>query len=189
MRGIAAAVVVFAVMVPGSVAWGTLISEGAGDLSNNGLAPSGPFVLTLGSNPVTGSYGAQGGVPDRDYFSFVVPVGYRLDQVLVGAGFTAGGSVSFIGIEVGPQVTVDPTSGSTGNLLGFALVGAGDIGTDILNQLGGPLGEGTYSVWIQETRQGVFPYEYRFQVAVIPEPGVAMVAVAVGGGLLGRRRR
>jgi len=138
---------------------------------------------------VRGRGDAASGVVDRDYFTVVVPVGQRLEGIVVGSGFRAGGGgLSFIGIEAGSQVLASPTSGGP-SLLGFALVGTGDIGTSILDQLGGPLGAGTHSLWIQEIEHGSFPYEYDLQVAVIPEPGVAMVVVAAGGGLLGRRRR
>ena len=41
MREVVAAGLLSGVVVPGSTSWGTIIAEGAGDFSNNGLAPSG----------------------------------------------------------------------------------------------------------------------------------------------------
>src|SRR3954453_16974381 len=79
----------------------------AGDLSNSG---AGPTVVNLGfwSNLIFGSTGFEAGAMDRDYFSITVPAGAVLSSLTVLPGTSVGGDVTFIGVQVGPQVTVSP---------------------------------------------------------------------------------
>lgn len=173
----------------------------SGDLSNNGLATT-AVVMVPGENLLIGSTGRVGGVVDRDYFSFTLPAGWQLDTLTVLPGTKALGAApaSFIAVQAGPQVTVNPTGGSAAGLLGWAHYGENDIGTDILGLMGvapgaigfaGALPAGTYSFWIQDSGTGVADYRLSFGVSAVPEPAtwaLWLAGLGVAGGMARRAR-
>jgi hypothetical protein len=154
----------------------------SGDLSNSGMAPT-LLTVSLGLNDVYGTTGkSSAGVIDRDYFTFTIPQGMELASITVLPGTESLGAndVSFIGVESGPQVTVNPSTATDATgLLGWWHYGAQDIGVDILPLMGSagdnstgftaPLPAGTYSFWIQEASVGSVPYGLEFAV-ITPEP-------------------
>ncbi len=173
----------------------------SGDLANLGATPT-ALSFGLGSNVIRGTTGRNAaGVVDRDYFSFTVAAGWQLETltVLPGSTFLGGAGASFIGMQVGPVMTVDPESGSATGLLGWWLYNENDIGNDILQQMGsspgavgytGALPAGTYTVWVQETATGVAAYGFDFAVTQVPEPASALLMLAGVAGLgLALRRR
>jgi hypothetical protein len=185
---------------------GTIWNEADnGDLSNSGLAPTAVGPLTVGSNEIFGSTGSSAsGVVDLDYFVITVPTGFVVNSLNVLPGTQAGGSVSFIGVEAGPQVTVSPDATSAAGLLGWTHYGPANINMDILPAMSiasegssgftPPLGAGQYSFWIQELSVGAFQYGFDLELAAassVPEPGtlsLMVVGLAVGFPLLARRR-
>jgi hypothetical protein len=184
-------------------AWAGGYTEGP-DLSNDRLAPT-PVALDEGSNLVAGTMGYRGGVLDRDFFRITVPAGLQLDALRLGPGTQVGGGGSFIALQAGPVLSVDPDTVANGSaLLGWHLYTSADKGQDILDDMGsgpdkigftGPLPAGDYTFWIQELTPEFpgkalppFPFELDFRVGPVPEPmGLAMLA----GGLvwLGLRSR
>src|SRR5207249_1570544 len=116
---------------------------------------------------------------DRDYFTITVPSGFQLTSLLELAG-TQAGFISFIGIQAGNKVTVDPTGASAAGLLGWTHYAPVAADTEILPTLAipalgssgfaPPLGAGTYSFWIQERGPGVFPYGFDVVLSQVPEP-------------------
>lgn len=161
-----------------------------GDLSNIGTSPS--FVsIASGSNVVRGTTGNPGSGADRDYFTVVVPAGMRLESLKVQPGTTVLGGLSFIGVQAGSQVTVNPTGGSPAGLLGWTHYSTTDIGNDILPRMGtgfgatgfsGALGAGNYSFWVQETAAGSSSYGFDLALAAVPEPAIALLfAMGLGG--------
>lgn len=198
-----AALVLPAVAVAGPTQATVVYDESiSGDLSNSGATPH-PVLFAPGDNEVFGSTGrGTDGTVDRDYFAFTLLSDHWLTglQVLPGTTSIGPATVSFLGIQGGSQVTVDPLMPSAGDLLGWRHYGPGDIGGDILLQVGAgagaqgfnaPLGPGTYSVWIQETGTGTANYAFNFLVASVPEPATwAMMIVGFGAiGVSLRRRR
>lgn len=178
-----------------ATAWNETVS---GDLANVGTSPT-AVSLVAGSNLMIGTTGRPGGgAVDRDYFSFTLPAGFQLDTVtLLDGVFLGPGSASFIGVQAGPQVTVNPTGGSATGLLGWVHYGENDIGTDVLGLMGigfgatgfaGSLPAGTYSFWIQETGNGTAAYRFDFGVSVVPEPASALLLLGGVAGLLAARR-
>jgi len=170
-----------------------------GDLSGNGLAPT-PLALQAGSNLLLGSTGRGSAGVDRDYFVFTLAEGFQLEAVtlLEGSTFLGQQSLSFIGVQAGPQVTVSPTGGSATGLLGWYHYGPNDPGTDILPLIGfgfgatgflGPLPAGTYAFWIQDTGSGTANYRFDFAVSAVPEPAAAWLLAAGLAALALRRRR
>ena len=180
-----------------ATAWDEAVS---GDLANLGATPT-AVSFAAGSNLVRGSTGRDGaGVVDRDYFTFTVAPGWQLETltVLPGSTFLGGAAASFIAMQTGPVMTVDPTSGSAAGLLGWWLYNENDIGNDILQQMGsspgavgysGPLPAGTYTVWVQETGTGVAAYGFDFAVTQVPEPASALLLLAGVAGLAALRRQ
>jgi MYXO-CTERM domain-containing protein len=175
------------------------------DLSNNQLAPT-PVLLDPGSNVVQGTSGYTGAVLDRDFFVVTVPSGHLLSQLVVGALTEPGGAFSFIGMQAGSALTVDPDSISSGAaLLGWHLYGTADRGTDILDDMGqgpdkigfaGALPAGQYTFWVQELAPAFpgeafppYPYQFDFKVTPVPEAGTAALMLLGLAGLTAARRR
>lgn len=176
-----------------------------GDLfSNDGLNPT-LIALDGGVNTIRGTTGFTA-IVDRDYFYFTLSAGQQLDSIFLRPVTEVGSQVSFIGVQSGNQVTVNPTGGNPAGLLGYALYGLNQVDTNILDDIGnnmlhpgttgftGPLGPGTYAFWVQDTAFGTFNYNYEFNVSgdpiPTPLPG-AYLAMLGGMGVLGllRRRR
>lgn len=161
----------------------------SGDFSNIGTSPT-PITLALGSNQVLGTTGRTSGVIDRDYFSFTLPAGWQLDSIIVLPGTTSLGisKLSFIGVQAGTQVTVNPTGNSPAGLLGYWHFGPNDIGGDILGVMGvaqgaqgfeAPLPGASYAFWVQDSGTGVASYRLSFNVSAVPEPS-AWALLAAG---------
>jgi PEP-CTERM motif len=159
--------------------------------------------LTLGSNQIFGATGSDTtGAVDRDYFVITVPTGFELSSITVLPGTVSGGSLSFIGVEAGPQVTVSPNAASAAGLLDWWHYSPADINTDILPSMGipadgssgvtPPLGPGQYSFWIQELSTGAFPYGFDLGLtSSVPEPGslaLMVIGLVVGVPVLRRHR-
>jgi hypothetical protein len=176
------------------------------DLSSNHLAPT-VVPVDSGSNVVMGTMGFTGPVLDRDFFSITVPADLQLAALVLGPNTMIGGGGSFIGMQAGASISVDPDNVASGAaLLGWHLYTSADIGTNILGLMGagrdkigfsGPLPAGTYSFWIQELTPPFpgepfppFPYELDLQITQVPEPGA--YALMLGGlglvGFMARRR-
>ena len=185
----AVAALLLALLIAGSAGAVTVHDEsvaGDGDFSGNRAAPT--FVaFAPGANDVFGTTGKAGTVPDLDYFTFAIPHGYVLDALIVLASQLSAGSSAFIGLQSGPEITVDPTAATAGPLLGYSHFGPGDIGTDILPEMSTavgalgftpPLGEGQYSVWIQDGHPAPSIYGLSFEVALAPLPGTALLTLA-----------
>lgn len=202
--GAAAGIAVGALVASGSPAAAAVVyDEGvSGDLSNSGLTPT-AVSFGIGGNTVTGTTGHdQAGAIDRDYWTFTIGV----DQALVAINVLEGTQTvgfSFIGLESGNQVTLDPGTMTAAGLLGWTHYDSTDVGTNILDDIGvagngssgftGSLGPGTYSVWLQEISPtaGAIPFGFDFIVAQVPEPST-WAMMMVGFGMVGfavRRRR
>ena len=159
----------------------------AGDLSDSGLSPT-VLHLGLGSNLISGTTGFGAPAIDRDYFSIIVPSGAELSSLTVLPGTSEGGDVSFIGVQVGAQVTVATDASSADGLLGWVHYGPGVVDRDILPRIGrgdgatgftGPLGQGTYSFWVQDFNRATYQYDLTLSAASVPGPEI-YAALAVG---------
>lgn len=158
-----------------------------GDLSNNGQAPT-PVIMTVGSNRVLGATGNSGPGMDLDHFTFTVPPGAVLNSIVLLDNTTVSGGASFFGIAAGPKISAEI-------LLSFLHYGPDQIGANLLPALGvGPLGSGTYSVWVQETG-GPVKYGFDFVTApsatvrTLPEWGSILLAALLGLTLWSRRKQ
>jgi hypothetical protein len=173
----------------------------SGDFSNVGTAPT-AISLGVGTHLIAGTTGRVGGVVDRDYFTFTLPAGTQLESlhVLTGSTFLGTSALSFIAVQAGTQLTVNPTGGSAAGLLGWWHFGENDVGTDILGLIGSgfgatgftdPLPAGSYAFWIQDTGSGTARYRLDFTVTAVPEPATAglLLAGLVGVASLARARR
>ncbi len=160
-----------------------------GDLSGDGLAPT-PFVLDSGTHSLL----ASTGVGDREYISITIPVGLELSELWL-AAYQGTDGVAFVGIQEGPQFTVQQADGPAG-LLGWSHfgTGAGQVGTNILDDIGvgagaigfdGPLTAGTYSFWMQQLAPAV---SYQFDFVVVPAPACAGIFAMAGLAACRRRR-
>ncbi|XAL98434.1 PEP-CTERM sorting domain-containing protein [Phycisphaeraceae bacterium D3-23] len=161
-----------------------------GDLSGDETSPT-AIALDLGANTITGT--TIDSPLDRDFFSFTIGAGQSLDSLVL-TSFTGDPPSNEAFMAVDDQFGFDSLF-DTSDFLGTTLIGLGDVGTDALDLLGatefggdgftGPLGEGTYTFWFQETGG---PTSYTFTANVVPEPGSAAALLLSVGGLMLRRR-
>ncbi|MEM6717439.1 MAG: peptidase, partial [Cyanobacteria bacterium P01_C01_bin.147] len=126
----------------------------SGDITNN---PNSPLAATLAAGVNTLS--ATTGNADQEYVTVTVPEGFQLDSLTL-QSYSSGGDVSFIGVQAGTTFT-EPlnNNANTGNLLGYALFGGAQFGTNILDNIGagsgaigftGSLPSGDYTFAIQQ---------------------------------------
>lgn len=160
----------------------------SGDLSGAFAAPT-AIVLSNGANTVSGSIGNNGDTGatngrDADYFTFNIAAGSTVNAITIDSYTFSPNDpgVSFLGYVASGSFT-----GQTGgDIDGSAFINAGS--GDFLPALaGGPLGPGTYSIWLQETSANVVDYE--LTISQIPEPGSAALFGIAALGLVLRRRR
>ncbi len=155
-----------------------------GDLSNDELAaPTVLGALAVGSNEVIATIDPFASPIDEfDSFTFDVPAGTILDQVILTSysTFTGGDGTSGIVAWDGPNATAP--------FLGGAGFGAADAGSDIITTYdpSGDLGPGTYTFSIREF--GGPGASYSLDFVVVPTPGAAGL-LAVAGLAAARRRR
>ncbi|QYE33639.1 PEPxxWA-CTERM sorting domain-containing protein (plasmid) [Polymorphobacter megasporae] len=144
-----------------------------------------------------------------DYVTFIVPTGERLTKFVVGPGTSIITDPRidsmFLGLASGADVSVNPSFTSAAGLLGWTLVTQAQVGTDILPAIGkatapgfpvpgattfnGPLGAGTYSLWLYDGDEGA-SYSFNAVTAAVPEPATwAMMIIGFGVVGLGMRHR
>ena len=189
------------------------------DFSNDPAHPTLLGNLTSGNNLISGvidTFGPHVGPhgertnQDMDYVTFKVPTGLRLTQFIVGDGTSISTSPRvdslFLGLAAGDHVSVDPSFSSAAGLLGWTLANQGQLGTNILPAIGmatapgfpvpgattfaGPLGAGTYTLWLYDGDQGA-SYSFNAVAAAVPEPAMwAMMVIGFGViGVTARRRQ
>ena len=194
-----------AALLTATPAWAINVTETV-DFSDNGLAPS-AFVLDPGLNVIAGDVGFHTSGPllgqlDFDYFALTVPVGHKLASLVLGPNTNVGGAFSFVGVQAGSVVTVDPNAGTAAGLLGWTHYGPADLGLDILAPMGlaragatgftPPLSSGTYTFWVQDFSSTGIVYDFQFTVTAIPEPATTALMLAglgVVGAAVRRRKR
>ncbi|MEO0660331.1 MAG: hypothetical protein AAFZ87_02230 [Planctomycetota bacterium] len=129
-----------------------------GDISDDRLAPT-SLALDSGDNSVTCDQQGDAFGRDIDYLRVTVPAGQVLSQLFVDGYVAAPGNQAFFGFQAGSTFTVDASSASPADLLGGAIYGEFDVGSDILpstfalGSMGGsaPLPAGDYTFWLQQT--------------------------------------
>ncbi len=145
-----------------------------GDMSDDREAPTDLGTLALGSNIVSLAAADSNGdevnfAADRDYFTIVVPEGTVLNAINL-LEYEAGGgdnNLAFLALSDSDTINVDPDAATSSqsepvdsNLIGGALIGDAQQGTDILDDLGagivagpgfsGALPSGTYTFWLNQ---------------------------------------
>jgi predicted carbohydrate-binding protein with CBM5 and CBM33 domain len=159
-----------------------------GDLSSIFNAPTSLGALSSGNNLVTGATDSGGGSRDRDYFSFVVPVGSTVTAIFLSNYTTNGTGNSYFALDdaIFPNPVPNPT-GSEPNFLVSALIDTDEVnsGTDLLtfgNQASsstdigpGSLGPGKYYIWYQEGPNDETTYTFNI-VSTVSAVSLAIAA-------------
>lgn len=156
----------------------------SGDISDN---PAAPLVLQLGTG--VNSLRATSSAGDIEYVTVNVPNGFQLDSLNL-ASYISTDDVAFAAVQRGTVFTEFglPSEIDVSNLLGWSHINAGQVGTDILDNIGrgsgsisftGPLPSGDYTFWFQQTGE---PSTSTFEFNVSPsnnggsEPVVSLSA-------------
>jgi hypothetical protein len=165
----------------------TIYSESInGDLSNDGLNPTG-ILVGAGSNIISGPTGGST-AGFRDYFTIFVPSNLQLVSLIEMAG-TQAGTLGFLGLQSGTQVTLPTNVVTAAGLLGWVHYAPTSSDINVLptmaipaNSSSGftiPLGSGNYAFWLQDSTPGTF--EYSFNVVLAPVPEISSAALAILG--------
>ena len=158
----------------------------SGDLSGAFATPT-AVTISNGTNSVVGQVGLNGDTgatngQDADYFTFTVGPGLSITSLTVDSYTAVGsGSGSFLGFIAGSSF-----GGQTGGDIDASVIFNAASG-EILDDLGGTLGPGSYSFWIQETAQTTVDYTVTF--TQIPEPATASFGLVALLALAMRRSR
>ncbi len=163
-----------------------------GDFSDDRFAPT-FFDFSLGSNIVTNSVVDSGvpGIGDRDYYTFSLAAGESIETItLLSATNPAGGNdaTAFVGLAFDSFFDFDPDMFTGPGLAGFVLTAPDLPGTNILGELSGgltSLGEGDYTLWIQQTGSDLTELSIDFNV--IPAPATSAILGSMA--LIATRRR
>ncbi|WP_380058932.1 malectin domain-containing carbohydrate-binding protein (plasmid) [Falsihalocynthiibacter sp. SS001] len=168
-----------------------------GDFSDDGLAPTDLGAFANGSNLVTSEQVGDDEGPlgrDRDYFTFEVPEGQVLSQIVLTdySNEEPTDVQGFMALQVGTQVTTDPVTGAgLGDLLGALIYGDGNLGNDVLAPMaaGGeiqegfslpgfdlPLEAGTYTLWLNQGAD--LPTLTTFDFVLIDRPADVELSIA-----------
>jgi len=202
------AALAFPVGLASGANWNELID---GELSGDGNAPTSIF-FDEGSNLIEGTIsGVDGTATDADVWTFTIAAGYYLAGINLltysdnGFGAPLGTISSFMAIADAQTINMadpslhlsnglwneqSPDGGSTTFTDMLAILEAGPEfgGKGFI----GPLGEGNYTFWVQETASpGVslnISYCIEFLVTPVPEPGSALF-LGLAGMLMLRRKR
>jgi hypothetical protein len=162
----------------------TIWDEGTdGDLSTDPAAPT-SVTVAIGTNSVIGSTVGSDQGPDRDVFTFTVPEGAALTQLLL-TSFVSDDDLAALELQAGPVIT-DPASAD--ELLGWLHPSATFVGTDILDDIGqgagaigftGPLPPGTYTLLMQQGDPEAVAYGFDLIIepVAVPEPPMSALFV------------
>lgn len=164
----------------GSRSWGLVWDEATqGDFSNLGSAPT-ALTVGAGHNQIHGATGRPDGPIDLDYLTFAVPDGFVWSALVELPGTQSGGSLSFIGVQSGTQVTVSPAAQDASELLGWTHYSPGAVNADLLPFMGTggfgsagfapPLPAGSYALWLQDFNAGTFAYGFDIAISPADEP-------------------
>jgi len=186
----------------------------------NPITPLTTFSITspgAGAVVVTGStidadqddtFDPGGIAGDFDVFGLSVGPGLQIDSIDLDA--FGGAGLAFIGLVEGTTLGINTTLGTENGgfpaiASGLALIGSGEVGTDILDDLnfgaagqapqvdlaGGVIGEGDFVFTVQNTGPAANSFSFSFNASeAIPEPSsFALLGGLALAGCVRRRRR
>lgn len=172
-----------------------------GDISDDRLNPT--FIdVFAGSSILSGTLEGE----DLDYFTITVPEGMQLFGIVV-KSYQSTDSSGMIAMMAGSTFSEPTKQINYANLMGWSKFGNATLGTDILDNIGagagtagftGPVTEGDYSFWVQQSSGILTNYTFEFLIGaapageVVPEASsLAMLAAVAATGVAARtwRRR
>lgn len=174
-----------------------------GELSGDNLNPTALGTFGVGTSTVSGTIvDALGANPNVDVFTFNVATGSLLSGISV-SNFVSTDNVAFLALDNGSSFAFDAVALGNfanspdqipfigGNLFGEEVgsniidtIGNGDIGTGFSS----PLGEGNYTIYLQQLGGSTVDYTLSFNVTNVPEPS-SVAFLALGSLAFLRRKR
>lgn len=168
----------------------------SGDLANDIAAPTDLGAAGIGNNSVRFSI-ANSNDPggDFDVFTFQIRDGEELAAIIL-ADYQGNDAISYIAFSDGSTFPVNPND-DPGGFLGGALFGPDiqSLGDDLLPDLQlpaaggmgfeGPVGPGSYSVFVQQTGT---PTDVQLVFVVVPTPASASLLLVAGIAAVRRSR-
>jgi len=142
----------------------SLFYEEPPDYSDNPAAPQQLQLVANVAGYELNLVNAVGGADRADYVRFSVPEGQRLSTFEL-RHYSSTDNVAFIAIQLGSSITA--TAQNPAPLKGYSHFGPGQVGSNLINALGGPLEAGEYSVWIQQIGAKT---DYSFSLQTVPAP-------------------
>ncbi len=168
-----------------------------GDLSDDRFNPTDFGQLAEGDNLVTATQqgDSEPGGRERDYFTFEVPVGQVLTQLILVdyiPGETSGAQAGFMGLAAGSIFDVDPETLAQNQtipeMLGGHVYDPTEIGTDLLPEFADgdvfgvttqgfnlPLGPGVYTLWLNQGGEASTP---TINLKTVPASSLPSIAIA-----------
>lgn len=189
----------------------TFLEDVQGPFSTSSFGPTPVGPLGVGTNVIDG--GLNDGTGPNDVLTFEIGedtqlIGITLRSYTDGSGATIIGDRFFFGIHNDTQFPVDEFEMLFGNPIGNEFIGGlviGDeqLGDNIITQVGNnifgigsgftpPLGEGPYTIYMQQTSSQNSQYNLEFEVEAIsvPEPSTTAGLACIGAiGLAVHLRR
>jgi len=134
------------------------------DYSDNPAAPQQLQLVATVAGYELNLVNSVGGADRADYVRFSVPEGQRLSTFEL-RHYSSTDNIAFIAIQLGSSITA--TAQNPAPLKGYSHFGPGQVGSNLINALGGPLEAGEYSVWIQQIGAKT---DYRFSLQTVTAP-------------------
>ncbi|MDA0811777.1 MAG: PEP-CTERM sorting domain-containing protein [Verrucomicrobia bacterium] len=164
----------------------------SGDLSDEFDVPD-VFALPSGSSFLRMNLSST----DVDLFTVLLPVGQQLDSLIVRDYHSVLGNISFLGLQVGDQLSAPPSS-NFADPIDYVIFGDWAIAEDILPlmvqtnpALELPLTNRSIAFWGNETgAASSFVLEFRTSTSPVPEPSsVGLLGLSVALSIVRRRRK
>lgn len=170
-----AATISFSTTAEAASLWNETIN---GDLSDDGLNPTALGALQVGTNSLKATFNAGTTNPSPDYFTFAVPEGLVLEEIILRSWSSSPTfeDIAFIGMQEGTlfDFVVPPDRGSAAGLLGWSHLRSTQLNTNkVLFEMSvanlSPTVSGVANFYNQEADSNPYPPDVLAQFPDLPD--------------------